>query len=65
MSIKYKLKSGQINYEDENQPGCYSCIVIREGVFHNLLEEQRLDLIKILQSQGTEPKLDIDLDDMF
>ena len=60
-----KLKSGQINYESQENKGAFACIVIRDGVFHNLSEEQRLDLIKILQSQGTETKPDVDLEDMF
>ena len=67
-----KLKSGQINYENTEQKGAYSCIVIRDGVFHNLSESQRLDLISILQDCSPTAKkdeldndLDVDFDDMF
>jgi len=65
MALKSKLKSGQINYESLTDRGAFSCIVIRDGVFHNLSEEQRLDLIKILQSQAPNAKPDVDLEDMF
>lgn len=65
MVTKSKLKSGQINYESLTNPGAFSCIIIRNGVFYNLSEEQRLDLIKILESQASVVKPDIDLEDMF
>lgn len=63
MSMGYKLKSGQINYESDVDRGAYSCIVIRDGVFHNLSEEMRLDLISRLQAAGKKEA--IDFDDMF
>lgn len=62
--MKYKLKSGQINYESQENKGAYSCIVIRDGVFHNLSEDLRLDLIKHLQNAGQKQE-PIDIDDMF
>lgn len=65
MTTEYKLKSGQINYESQKNRGSFSCIVIRDGVFHNLSEEQRIDLIKILESQVPHSETDIDLEDMF
>lgn len=64
MSTKYKLKSGQINYESQENKGAYCCVVIRDGVFHNLSEEIRLDLIKQLQNAGQKQEA-IDIDDMF
>ena len=64
MATKYKLKSGQINYESQENKGAYSCVVIRDGVFHNLSEEIRLDLIKQLQNAGQKQET-IDIDDMF
>ena len=64
MATKYKLKSGQINYESQENKGAYSCVVIRDGVFHNLSEEIRLDLIKQLQNAGQKQEA-IDIDDMF
>lgn len=64
MATKYKLKSGQINYESQENKGAYSCIVIRDGVFHNLSEEIRLDLIKQLENAGKKQE-PIDIEDMF
>ncbi len=64
--MRYKLKSGQINYESLDNQGAYSCIVIRDGVFHNLSEDQRLDLINHLESLAApNEQITIDLDDMF
>lgn len=64
--MRYRLKSGQINYESTDTAGVYSCIVIRDGIFHNLSEDQRIDLIK--QLENLAPKKEqvlIDLEDMF
>ena len=65
-TMQYRLKSGQINYESVSERGAYYCVVIRDGAFHNLSEDQRLDLIKHLENAA--PKKDdglIDLEDMF
>jgi len=61
---RYKLKSGQINYENQDSKGAFQCIIIRDGVFHNLSEEQRLDLIRILQDHAPDAP-NVDLEDMF
>ncbi len=68
MALRSKLKSGQINYESLETRGAYSCIVIRDGEFHNLSEDQRLDLIAHLEAlaPGKEnPAKTVDLEDMF
>lgn len=62
MASRSRLKSGQLNYENPDSKGVFTCIVVRDGVFHNLSEDQRLDLIKILQAQGEK---EIDLREMF
>lgn len=64
MALDSKLKSGQINYESLNNKGAFSCIVIRDGVFHNMTEDIRLDLIKQLQNAAPKQEV-IDIDDMF
>lgn len=64
MALRSKLKSGQINYESLDNKGAFSCIVIRDGVFHNLTEDLRLDLIKQLQNAAPKQEV-IDIDDMF
>ena len=66
--MKTKLWSGQINYKCLDNTSAYCCIVIRDGVFHNLSEDQRLDLIKHLESLGKKssiPANKVDLEDMF
>lgn len=68
MALRYKLKSGQINYESQENKGAYSCIVIRDGVIHNMSEDVRLDLIRILESYApdkAQSKETVDLEDMF
>jgi hypothetical protein len=67
MIKEYKLKSGQINFESLTNKGAYACIVIRDGVFHNMTDEQRLELIHILQNNNPhiKQKEEVDLDDMF
>lgn len=62
--MKYKLKSGQINYESLENQGAYHCVVIRDGVFYNLKEDQRLDLIHHLMSLAPSQET-VDLEDMF
>lgn len=64
MALRYKLKSGQINYQSLENPGSYACIVIKDGVFHNLSEDIRLDLIKQLQNAAPKQET-VDLDSMF
>lgn len=64
MALRSKLKSGQINYESLDNKGAFNCIVIRDGVFHNLTEDLRLDLIKQLQNAAPKQEV-IDIDDMF
>lgn len=66
------LTSGQINYQDDDNKAAYVCIVIKDGVFHNMTEEIRLDLIERLSSLSPLAKKDltitqqpIDLEDMF
>lgn len=68
MSLNHKLKSGQINYESLKNKGAYSCIVIRDGVIHNMSEDIRLDLIRVLESYAPntkQPTKTVDLEDMF
>lgn len=59
------LKSGQINYQSEYSDKGYNCVVIRDGVFHNLSEKQRLDLIKRLEDLAPKIKEIVDLDDLI
>lgn len=56
------LTSGQINYQHDDNKVAYTVITIKNGEFHNMTEDIRLDLIKRLQ-QNT--KQTIDLEDMF
>lgn len=66
MALKYRLKSGQINYESLDNKGAYSCIVIRDGVIHNMSEDMRLDLIRVLESYAPNKQQPVvDLEDMF
>jgi hypothetical protein len=63
-----KLTSGQINFQCQKQRNAYSCIVIKDGVFHNMSERHRLELIRILENseqQPTKSKEDVDLESMF
>lgn len=46
--MSYKLKSGQINFEKTDQPGSYSCVVIKNGEIHNMTHELREILLKEL-----------------
>lgn len=63
---KYKLKSGQINFENQDYTGSYACVVIKNGEFFNMTEDLRLQLISALQKEG-EPKKkeEPSLEDMF
>ncbi len=65
MTAKYRLKSGQINYENTASKGAYACVVIRDGIFHNLSEDIRVDLIRALQNYASDRKETVDLEDMF
>ncbi len=67
---KYTLKSGQINFESNENSGAYACVVIRDGQFYNLTESLRTQLIGLLQPpNGPErqnpEKQEIDVEDMF
>lgn len=63
------LTSGQINYQDDDNKAAYICIVIKDGVFHNMTEEIRLDLIErlspLVKKDLTITQQPIDLEDMF
>ncbi len=65
MSKGYKLWSGQINYKSLDDKGAYACIIIRDGIFHNLTEEQRIDMIRQLELLAPVKQENIDLEDMF
>lgn len=58
---EYKLKTGQINFESQVNPGAFVCVVIRDGKFHNLTNDIRQQLIDLLQEEPQE----INLEDMF
>ena len=60
----YTLKSGQINFQNNDQPGAYSCVVIKDGKFHNLTDDLRKILIDLLQKEGDAPATS-SLEDMF
>lgn len=63
MSARYKLKTGQINFESLDNPGAYACVVIKDGQFHNLSDDLRRMLIdKLQQPQRAETT---NLEDMF
>jgi hypothetical protein len=72
--MKYKLKSGQINFESQENTGAYACVVIKDGKFFNLTDElQDLLMEAIRCSKNTEdipdkqpngPKIN-NLEDMF
>lgn len=64
MPGSYKLRSGQINYENQANPGSYACVIIRNGEFLNLSEDMRLDLINRLQSIGKMQET-VNLEDML
>lgn len=62
MKQQYKLKSGQINFENVNQPGAYSCVVIRDGEIHNMTDDLRQLLLAALNQK---PEITVDLESMF
>jgi len=62
MTDKYKLKSGQINFESTNVPGSYLPVIFKNGEWHNLTDETRAILIAAL-TEKTEEKVNIE--DMF
>lgn len=53
VSENYELKSGQINFENVSNRGSYSCVVIKNGVFHNLTDQHRKQLIEALQQPSS------------
>jgi hypothetical protein len=59
------LTSGQINYQDNDNKASYLCVVIKDGKFHNMSEEIRLDLIERLQKSAPIVQQPVDLEDMF
>jgi hypothetical protein len=59
------LTSGQINYQDNDNKAAYTVIVIKNGEFHNMSEEIRLDLIERLQKSAPIVQQPVDLEDMF
>lgn len=74
----YTLKTGQINFLDNDNRGAYACVVIKDGEFFNLTDELRQILIDKLStpvragsltevSNGHEGKAVTtpDLEDMF
>ena len=67
MSTNYRLKSGQINFENTQHSGSYSCVVIKDGVFYNMTEDLRQMLLSALQApNGPEPQKDaMNIEDMF
>lgn len=62
--MQYKLKSGQINFENVNQPGAYSCVVIRDGQIHNLTDDLKKLLLNAINGENTQKEY-VDLDSMF
>lgn len=65
MSKNYRLKSGQINFESTVHSGSYSCVVIKDGVFHNMTEDLRQMLLDALQAPNGPENVEISIDDMF
>lgn len=59
------LTSGQINYQDTDNKAAYAVVVIKDGKFHNMSEEIRLDLIERLQKSAPIVQQPVDLEDMF
>lgn len=60
MRNNYVLSSGQINFKNTDQTSAYSCVVIKDGEFHNLTEPLREQLIKKLQSLSPEPEINFE-----
>lgn len=63
--MPHKLKSGQINFENESHPGAFACVVIKDGEFYNLTSELRQQLVKKLQGHDCNKKPEPSLEDMF
>jgi len=63
----HRLKSGQINFENTGYSGSYACVVIRDGVFHNLTGDLKQILIKALNGPDTAQAESetTNLEDMF
>lgn len=69
MSSRYTLKSGQINFESNENKGAYACVVIKDGEFFNLTDDLRrmiLDALQVNQApSGRNNTESTDLEDMF
>jgi len=66
MSSRYTLKSGQINFESNENKGAYACVVIKDGEFFNLTDDLRRMLLDALQApSGRNNTESTDLEDMF
>ena len=64
MNDRYELKTGQINFENTNNPGAYACVVIKNGEFVNLTDDlHRMLITKLQQPVRAVPTPDIE--DMF
>lgn len=64
-SKDYELKTGQINFENTNNRGAYACIVIKNGVFHNMTEPLRELLLEALQKPKQPLRAETSIEDMF
>ncbi len=62
---KYNLKSGQINFESKENIGAFACVVIKNGKFHNLTSDLRMQLVKLLQQHDCDKPIEQTLEDMF
>lgn len=58
----HTLKSGQINFENNDNPGAFSCIVIKNGRFYNMKPEHKQMIIDAMNAPE-EPTPT--LEDMF
>lgn len=63
MKQKYELKTGQINFENVDNRDAYSCVVIKNGEFHNLTDDLRQLLIDALNTPVRAETTNIE--DMF
>lgn len=59
--MTHTLKTGQLNFENNNHKGSFSCVVIKGGKFHNLKPEFKKQIIDALEYEEPEIKLE----DMF
>lgn len=63
MKGDYTLRSGQINFQDNENRGAYACVVIKNGEFYNLTDDLRQILLTALQKP--EETKTTNLEDMF